>query len=151
MRRKVEKLSRAQRRRTPPPFAQYLYHRVMAWTGVDTLAVLWLEPSSYYYASRLSLVLYGPYRDARTYAGPWPIIAHPPCGPWGQWAWKSLESKKDGMIALDLVHRYGGVVEQPLGSSLFRKHGRAGHILERVNQGDYGHLGQKATLLYFVL
>ena len=151
MRRKVEKLSRAQRRRTPPAFARYLYHRVIAWTGVDMLAVLWLEPTSYYYASRLHMVLYGPYRDARTYAGPWPIIAHPPCGPWGQWRWKSLESKEHGRIALDLVHRYGGVVEQPLGSSLFTEHGRPGHILERVNQGDYGHLARKATLLYFVL
>ncbi len=42
------------------------------------------------------------------------------------------------------------MVEQPLGSTLFAEHGREGATIERVNQGDYGHQAEKATLLYLV-
>jgi len=42
------------------------------------------------------------------------------------------------------------VVEQPSGSSLFAEHGRWwGAVIERVNQADYGHEAEKATLLYW--
>src|SRR5271165_2667608 len=59
-------------------------------------------------------------RDARTYAGPWPVVAHPPCGPWGQL--RHLCTKQDatcGPHAVYAVRRWGGVLEHPKGSRLF--------------------------------
>lgn len=88
-------------------------------------------------------------RDARTYNGPYPIVAHPPCGPWGKLAWSSRESIIDGITAIRMVHRFGGIVEQPLGSQLFAEYGRDGTVV-RVNQSDYGHQSLKPTLLYLV-
>src|ERR1700730_1052110 len=59
-------------------------------------------------------------RDARTYAGPWPVVAHPPCGPWGRL--KFLCTKQDascGPAAVEAVRRFGGVLEHPHGSQLW--------------------------------
>jgi hypothetical protein len=68
-------------------------------------------------------------RDARNYAGPWPVVAHPPCQRWGKlWAGQPLWIKRTGQrkvkgddegcfaSALDSVRRYGGVLEHPWGS-----------------------------------
>lgn len=36
-------------------------------------------------------------RDARRYAGPWPVVAHPPCQRWGKlWAGQPLWIKRTG-------------------------------------------------------
>lgn len=68
-------------------------------------------------------------RDARLYAGPHPVVAHPPCQRWGKlWAGQPLHIKRTGerkikgddggcfATALDAVRRYGGVIEHPWGS-----------------------------------
>ena len=60
-------------------------------------------------------------RDARLYAGPVPVVAHPPCQRWGKfWAGQPLwiartgERKKKGddggcfAAALDIVRKFGG-------------------------------------------
>jgi hypothetical protein len=65
-------------------------------------------------------------RDARKYAGPWPVVAHPPCQRWGKlWAGQPLWIKRTGQrkvkgddngcfaAALDAVRRYGGILEHP--------------------------------------
>lgn len=65
-------------------------------------------------------------RDARNYAGPWPVVAHPPCQRWGKlWAGQPLAIKRTGIrkikgddggcfaAALDAVRRFGGVIEHP--------------------------------------
>ena len=68
-------------------------------------------------------------RDAREYAGPYPIVAHPPCQRWGKlWAGQPLWIKRTGerkikgdddgcfAAALDALRRWGGVLEHPWGS-----------------------------------
>jgi len=109
-------------------------------------------------------------RDARLYAGPWPVVAHPPCARWGRY-WSGGPSAKvrlklgdDGgcfAAALEAVRRWGGVLEHPEGSHAWRafhipcppKSGGWVHCLDGgwtccVEQGHYGHRARKATWLY---
>ena len=68
-------------------------------------------------------------RDARQYAGPYPVVAHPPCQRWGKmWFGQPLTVKRTGIrkvkgddggcfaAALRAVRTYGGVLEHPWGS-----------------------------------
>jgi hypothetical protein len=115
-------------------------------------------------------------RDARSYNGPWPVVAHPPCQRWGKlWAGQPLWIKRTGerkikgddggcfASALDSVDCFGGVLEHPWGSHAWphfgipvppRKGGwiRAGENAWTccVEQGRYGHYARKPTLLYAV-
>lgn len=111
-------------------------------------------------------------RDARTYAGPWPVVAHPPCARWGRY-WHGGPSVRvrrkrgdDGgcfAAALEAVRRWGGVLEHPADSSAWRAFGlmlppRDGGWISAglsdpgwtccVEQGHYGHRARKATWLY---
>src|ERR1700727_1387183 len=60
-------------------------------------------------------------RDAREYDGPHPVVAHPPCGPWG--ALKQLCRRQQdaacGPVAVAAVRRFGGVLEHPERSGLW--------------------------------
>ncbi len=110
-------------------------------------------------------------RDARTYPGPWPVVAHPPCARWGKYAtgnprWPGRFKRGDDggcfAAALTAVRRYGGVLEHPAASSAWRAFGliqppRSGEWVVAdwqggwtccVDQGHYGHRAQKATWLY---
>lgn len=100
--------------------------------------------------------------DARQYAGPWPVVAHPPCGPWGRfwWHYKGGEGAKDcGPTAIEQARRWGGVVEHPAESRLW-KHldlPRPGQSADThggwtlgINQCDWGHPALKPTWLYIV-
>ena len=149
VRRSYGSLSALQRRLTPKRFCIYLYERVLTRFHVSPVAVLWVDNASDYYFMGLGVECWGKYRDARTYNGPWPCICHPPCGSWGYLKHFSRQPLVDGIMAMEYVHKYGGVVEQPLGSSLFREHGRPGGRIEVVDQADYGHLIRKRTLLYW--
>jgi hypothetical protein len=112
-------------------------------------------------------------RDARTYAGPHPVVAHPPCERWGRY-WSGGPSAKvrrdlgdDGgcfAAALAAVRRWGGVLEHPEGSHAWRRHHLAlppheggwvsadfeGGWTCCVEQGAYGHAARKKTWLYAV-
>jgi len=110
-------------------------------------------------------------RDARRYAGPHPVVAHPPCQRWGRF-WHGSTRKPhqfklgdDGGCfahALDAVRRWGGALEHPADShawSFFglKKPPRSGGWVAAddrggwtcyVEQGHYGHLSRKGTWLY---
>lgn len=108
------------------------------------------------------LGLFARARDARAYDGPDPIVAHPPCGPWGRfwWNYKGGEGDKScAPRAIEQARACGGVVEHPAQSNLWKEIGLprpgepadeyGGWTLE-INQCDFGHLARKATWLYIV-
>lgn len=116
------------------------------------------------------------HRDARLYAGPHPVVAHPPCERWGRYWYggpmlhkqgRRLKRGDDGgcfAAALNAVRTWGGVLEHPEASSAWKAH----HLNEPprcggwvvadwyggwtccVEQGHYGHRARKATWLYAV-
>lgn len=112
-------------------------------------------------------------RDARTYTGALPVVAHPPCQRWGRF-WHGSTAKPhqfkmgaDGgcfAAALWSVRTWGGVIEHPADSNAWRWFGltappRAGgwHRADEyggiscyVEQGHYGHFARKPTWLYGV-
>jgi hypothetical protein len=112
-------------------------------------------------------------RDARLYAGPWPVVAHPPCARWGRLAESAfgrrfnLKRGDDGgcfAAAIASVRRWGGVLEHPEASSAWSAFGLiepergvgwvgAGDWLGwscSVEQGHFGHRTRKASWLYAV-
>lgn len=100
-------------------------------------------------------------RDARTYQGPWPVVAHPPCGPWGRQrmqGWAGNAGRECGPIAVSAVRTWGGVLEQPAGSRLWDACGLPKPFTEgdgigfslSVQQVSWGHVCQKPTWLYLV-
>jgi len=111
-------------------------------------------------------------RDARTYPGPWPGVAHPPCARWCRFA-KFVESQTDGRLAvgddggtfasaLASVRRWGGVLEHPAWSLAWAANGLIappargwqrdidGGWCCEVSQATYGHRARKLTWLYYV-
>lgn len=124
----------------------------------NEVVALYVDPRGPY--PKLVREWYDEARDARTYAGPLPVVAHPPCGPWG--ALRHLSHKDDPELAVravEQVRAFGGVLEHPAGSLLFDRlalprpwafpdaHG--GRTLE-VCQVDFGHVARKRTWLYVV-
>lgn len=110
-------------------------------------------------------------RDARLYAGPHPVVAHPPCQRWGRY-WSGGPSARVRRIkgddggcfasALHSVRTWGGVLEHPEASHAWDAHGlcsppwSGGWVSADwnggwsccVSQGHYGHRARKATWLY---
>ncbi len=99
-------------------------------------------------------------RDATNYAGPFPVVAHPPCGPWSKLRhlYRGDEHAL-GLVAFQQVRKWGGVLEQPEGSRLFDAAGAPTHPgkydawggrMIKVNQCDWGHVARKPTWLYTI-
>lgn len=99
-------------------------------------------------------------RDARSYAGSLPVVAHPPCRSWGrlrQFAKPRPDERDLAFFAIQTVRRCGGVLEHPSNSTLWR----AGHLPGPfegsdhfggwtlcVDQSWFGHPAPKRTWLY---
>lgn len=99
-------------------------------------------------------------RDARCYEGPHPIVAHPPCGPWGGLRHLSRGHGRDcGPRAVEQVRAHGGVLEHPARSKLWAhcelprpgelSFGDPGFTIE-IEQVSWGHVARKMTWLYCV-
>lgn len=109
-------------------------------------------------------------RDARLYAGPHPVVAHPPCERWSKLAalcearYGIPRGKDEGCFAaaLEAVRRFGGVLEHPASSAAWAVFGLmrpnpaggwtaadfAGGWTCCVDQSHFGHQAQKTTWLY---
>lgn len=144
-------LSKKQRESTPYPLALELVNKIKKLFNINTVSVLWVRRDSVYKIIS-GTDCWDVDRDANKYEGSNPIIGHPPCGPWGKLRHVCNESQLHGIKAMDFVHNYGGVVEQPVGSQLFKKYGKTwlGSI-ETIDQYDYGCLCKKPTMLYWVI
>ncbi len=132
------------------------------------VAALYIEPDGVY-AGLPGVDAWDEQRDARLYAGPHPVVAHPPCQRWGRF-WHGSTRKPhqfklgddDGCFeaALYAVDSFGGVLEHPADShawdafKLVKPPRNGGWIRSGagwtccVYQGHYGHLAGKPTWLY---
>ena len=115
-----------------------------------------------------------PDRDARTYSGPWPVVAHPPCQRWGKLGSPRPRGRNravsggvvgadDGCFAaaLGALRQWGGALEHPAGSlawrafGLFEPTGMGWHQgidglwCGLVWQSDYGHRAPKPTWVLY--
>jgi hypothetical protein len=134
------------------------------------IAALYVETGGAYYGLD-DVDPWDEQRDARLYAGPHPVVAHPPCSSWCQLA--SVNEKRWGArigddagtfaAALAAVRRWGGVLEHPAYSIAWHRYqlprpGRHGWTLAfgdpgmatEVSQVAYGHDARKRTWLYAV-
>lgn len=136
------------------------------------VSVLYVDPRGPY--PKLVADWWDEKRDARLYAGPNPVVAHPPCHLWTNLAAVNFkryggEHNRPGndggcfSSALLDVRAYGGVLEHPAGSKAWEEHGLfepspSSHgwwqsgprswVCE-VWQSAYGHRARKRTWLYF--
>ncbi|KQO96057.1 hypothetical protein [Methylobacterium sp. Leaf91] len=136
------------------------------------IAALYVQPDGCY-ANLPGVDVWDQARDARTYAGPHPVVCHSPCQRWGRF-WHGSTRKPhqyekgadDGCFAAALasVRRWGGVLEHPAESHAWaafnlNRPPRAGGWVSAdmyggwtcyVEQGHYGHFSRKPTWLYAV-
>lgn len=144
--------------------------------GMSQVAALFVETNGQYFGLD-GVDTWDEARDARRYAGPYPVVAHPPCQRWGKmWFGQPLHVKLTGerkvkgddggcfAAALSAVRTWGGVLEHPWQSHAWPHFGlnvpsRAGGWIVAdvhggwtccVEQGRYGHYARKPTLLYAV-
>lgn len=98
-------------------------------------------------------------RDALNWPGGNPIVAHPPCRAWGKLKAfaKPREGEKELAIwAISKIRKYGGVLEHPRASDLWRELNlptgnqvdEYGGYSLHVDQNWWGHKARKSTLLY---
>lgn len=132
------------------------------------IAALFVQSNGIYFG-RPDVEPYDVKRDAMTYRGPHPVVAHPPCARWcrlaglveKRWGHKKGDDGGTFAHALHCVRTYGGVLEHPAYSDAFAAFGlpiptdKGGWQMGlcggwgcHVEQWHYGHRAKKATWLY---
>jgi hypothetical protein len=132
--------------------------------GPDAVAVLCARRDSIY-KTFPQCDVFDADRDARSFAGGMPVIAHPPCRLWGRLAYfaraENPEKEKAlGIWCVKQVREWGGVLEHPFGSRLWDSAGMAkpgrgsfdrfGGWTLAVPQIWFGHRAVKPSWLYIV-
>lgn len=124
------------------------------------VAVLFARADSIYKQDE-SLDVFDIDRDARTWQGGCPVVAHPPCRAWGglrHFAKPRQDEKQLAIFAVSKVREFGGVLEHPANSSLWTaaklplpgaKDQFGGWTLP-ISQYWFGHRAEKKTWLYIV-
>lgn len=125
------------------------------------IAVLFVRADSIYKQME-GVDCYDIERDARTWPGGSPVVAHPPCRAWGQlsrWAKPRPDEKELSTWAVAQVRKWGGVLEHPNRSALWPTVGlpepgqgrdEYGGWTLAIHQHCWGHRAEKKTRLYIV-
>jgi hypothetical protein len=129
---------------------------------MKTVAVLYARSDSVY-KTLPGCDVYDEARDARTWPGGSPVVAHPPCRAWGKFkafAKPRDDEKELARSAVAVVRQEGGVLEHPAYSSLWEDQGLPspkggardawGGFTLHVDQLWWGHKCKKGTFLYVV-
>lgn len=127
---------------------------------VPTVAVLFARCDSIY-KTLPGCDVYDIDRDALTWPGGVPVVAHPPCRAWGglrHFAKPEPGEAELAVWAVEQVRRHGGVLEHPAASRLWPVCGlpapgsrdRWGGFTLPIDQDWWGHRAQKRTKLYIV-
>lgn len=128
---------------------------------MKTVAVLFARADSIYYTLP-STDVYDIDRDARTWTGGTPVVAHPPCRAWGQFSMFAKPREDEKALApwaIEQIRKSGGVLEHPWGSKLWPELGLPepgaqpdawGGWTLPIHQHWFGHRAEKKTRLYIV-
>jgi hypothetical protein len=122
------------------------------------VTVLFARKDSHYKGMR-GVRVYDENRDARTFPGGTPVVAHPPCAQWGRlraFARPDALKKNLAVLAAATVRTEGGVLEHPYGSTLWKTCelpmpgviDEWGGFTTCVLQQWWGHRAAKPTWLY---
>lgn len=129
-------------------------------SAAGQVAALYVRSDSVY--KRLGVDCWDIERDARGYGGPWSVVAHPPCRGWGRLSHLAKprnDEKALGFHAVEMVRKFGGVLEHPASSKLFAAAGlpRPGEGVDSfggwswpIKQQCFGHAAPKNTWIYIV-
>lgn len=128
---------------------------------MNKIAVLFARADSVY-KTFPQCDVYDAARDALTYPGGLPIVAHPPCRGWGGLSHMAKHTEAEKQLAVwsvEQIRRDGGVLEHPKRSSLWQHMNlpapgkgtdEFGGFSVGIAQSCFGHRAEKLTLLYIV-
>lgn len=123
------------------------------------ISALYIRKDSIY--KKLDIDCWDEQRDARFWPGGNACIVHPPCAQWGRlsaFAAVDEEIKQLSRLAVDQVRKWGGILEHPLKSKLWKEmrlpnpgtKDEFGGFTLSIDQHWWGFPARKKTLLYIV-